>query len=433
MDCFRIDGGQPARGTVELSGAKNAASKFMIASLLTNEDVVLRNVPRQQETKITEEILTSVGAKVLWDDHTARISAAEVSTGSVGGVSGKNRISILAIAPLLHRFGEAFVLVVDGDRIGKRPVNWHVMALQAMGVKVEECADGYHAFAPAGIAGALVELPYPSVGATETAILAGVLARGRTMIRNAAVEPEILELIKMLQKMGAMIEVGAGRDVEVIGVAKLGGCEMTVMADPLEAVSYACIALGTRGDVFVRGAMHEHLITFLNTVRRIGGSFAVEPDGIRFWAERPFVGIKLETDTHPGFRTDWQAPLVVVLTQAEGTSVVHETVYESRFGYVETLKTMGADIALFSNCMGELPCRFRGGNYQHSAVINGLTPLHAAEVVVPDIRAGLALIIAALVADGTSTLQGIEHLDRGYERLEEKLKGVGVILRRETL
>ena len=430
MEQFRIEGGQPVHGTVELSGAKNASSKMMIASLLTEEPVVIHHVPRQRETAITEEILNAIGAKTSWQGQTLTTQFSNPKTPEVNGLSGKNRISVLAISPLLHRLGEAFVPVVDGDRIGPRPVNWHIMALEKMGAVIEHRVDGWKATAPRGLQGGLIVFPYPSVGATETAILAAVLASGRTMIRNAAIEPEIVELVKMLQNMGAIIEMGAGRDIEIIGVEKLHGCEVTVLPDALEAASYACIALGTKGEVFVKGAVHEHMMTFLNAVRRIGGAYEVQSDGIRFWSPGKFKGIKLETETHPGFRTDWQQPFVVVLTQAEGTSVVHETVYESRFGYVETLNAMGANITLFSNCLGELGCRFNGENYKHSAVINGPTPLRAMDIEVPDIRAGLAFIIAALVAEGTSTLSGIEHLDRGYERLEEKLKGVGVHLER---
>ncbi|MDA1038652.1 MAG: UDP-N-acetylglucosamine 1-carboxyvinyltransferase [bacterium] len=430
MEYFRIQGGQPVKGTVELSGAKNAASKLMIASLLTNETVVLHNVPKQSETKITAEILQAVGATIEWDGNTLKTTFSNPSSNDVTGLSGKNRISILAIAPLLHRLGEVFVPIVDGDRIGPRPVDWHIMALEKMGAEIIHEKEGWRATAKNGLQGALIELPYPSVGATETSILCGVLASGRTMIRNAAVEPEIAELVKMLQKMGAIIEMGAGREIEIIGVDSLFGCEMEVMPDALEAASYACIALGTKGEIFVKGAVHDHMISFLNAVRRIGGEYEVFKDGIRFWSPNGFNGIKLETDTHPGFRTDWQQPFVVVLTQAKGTSVVHETVYESRFGYVDTLNKMGADATLFSDCLGEISCRFKGGNYKHSAVINGPTPLKATEINVPDIRAGLAFVIAALVADGTSILRGIEHLDRGYERLEEKLKGVGVHIER---
>lgn len=430
-DVFQITGGQPLHGEIAISGAKNAASKMMIATLLTDEVVELTNVPRQQETEITQEIIEAVGAKVEWvSPNHLRAQTARIASASVRELSRKNRISVLAIAPLLHRTGEAFVPLVGGDKIGPRPVNWHVDALIKMGATIEATTDGYHAAVNGRLKGALIELPYPSVGATEQSILAGVLASGRTMIRNAAGEPEIKELIMMLQNMGAIIQVNANRSIEIVGVENLHGTTVRVMPDRIEAASYGSMAIGTGGEIFVRGAEHPHMITFLNAVRKIGGEYEVTPEGIVFRSTGTLKGIELETDTHPGFMTDWQQPFVVALTQAKGTSVVHETVYEERFGYTDALKMMGADVALFSNCLGEIDCRFKGQNYKHSAVITGPSKLHAATVEVPDIRAGLAFVVAALVAEGTSTLTGIHHLDRGYERLQEKLMGVGAKMER---
>lgn len=429
-DLFKITGGLPLHGEIAVSGAKNAASKMMIASLLTDEEVILSNVPRQHETEITQEIIMTVGAQVEWiEAHTLRMVTPIMTSNSVRELSRKNRISILALAPLLHRAGEAFVPLVGGDKIGPRPVNFHLETLKKMGALIEETSDGYHA-SVSRLKGAVIELPYPSVGATETAILAGVLADGRTVIRNAAGEPEVKGLIMMLQDMGAMIQINANRSIEIIGVEKLHGTRVRVMPDRIAAASYGAMALGTGGEIFVRGAQHEHMITFLNAVRKIGGEYEVHEDGILFRGSKPLKGIELETDTHPGFMTDWQQPFVVALTQAKGTSIVHETVYEERFGYTDSLKEMGADITLFSNCLGEIDCRFKGQNYKHSAVITGPSKLHASEVVVPDIRAGLALVVAALVAEGTSTLTGIHHLDRGYERLQEKLQSVGAKIER---
>ena len=435
MPMLHITGGRPLSGTVELSGAKNSASKLIVAALLSEDRIALRNVPRQQETDIAREIVELLGVSFVWTgDHAVEIHAADLSGTSVVGLSRKNRLSILTLAPLLHRTGEAYVPKVGGDDIGPRPVNFHIDILRAMGAELQETADGYHAIVKGRLQGALISLPYPSVGATETALFAGVRAKGRTVIRNAAGEPEVKQLIMFLQNMGAKIQIDSGRTIEIIGVEKLGGATATVIPDRLEAASFACMALGTGGDVFVKGARQDHLMTFLNAVRKIGGTFEVQEDGIRFFIEQgtPLTSLELETDTHPGFASDWQQPFVVVLTQAHGMSVVHETVYEDRFGYTETLKKMGADIALSTNCLGEIPCRYRGGNFRHSAVINGPTVLHASDVVIPDIRAGLAFVVAALTANGTSTLSGLEHLDRGYERLEEKLKGIGAQIERRV-
>jgi UDP-N-acetylglucosamine 1-carboxyvinyltransferase len=431
-DTFHITGGGPLKGEIAVSGAKNAASKMLIATLLTEDVVELTNVPKQHETEITQEIIEAVGSKVEWlDMHTVRAQASVISSGSVRELSRKNRISILAIAPLLHRTGEAFVPLVGGDTIGPRPVNWHLDALTKMGAKIESTHEGYHASVEGRLKGALVELPYPSVGATEQAILAGVLADGRTTIRNVAGEPEIKGLIMMLQNMGAIIQINSGRQIEIFGVEKLHGCKARVMPDRIEAASYGSLALGTRGEIFVRDAEHEHMMTFLNAVRKIGGEYEVQSDGILFKGVGDLKGIELETDTHPGFMTDWQQPFVVALTQAQGTSIVHETVYEGRFGYTKALVDMGADITLFSNCLGEVTCRFKGQNHKHSAVITGPCQLHAEQIEVPDIRAGLAFVVAALVAEGTSVLTGIHHLDRGYERLQEKLQGVGAKMERK--
>ncbi|MBI5369610.1 UDP-N-acetylglucosamine 1-carboxyvinyltransferase [Candidatus Uhrbacteria bacterium] len=431
MEQFRITGQNALHGQMEVSGAKNAASKMMIASLLTDEAVVIRNIPRQQETHITSEIISMIGAQTRWiDEHTLESTLSQVASTSVEKLSRKNRLSILTLAPLLHRAGEAVVPLVGGDAIGPRPVNFHVEALEKMGATISQTPEGYHATAPRGLHGAVITLPYPSVGATETILLAGVLAKGRTVIRNSADEPEVRALMMMLQNMGAIIQVNAGRLIEIIGVDRLHGVDVRVIPDRIEAASYACMALGTRGEIFVKGAQHRDMITFLNAVRKIGGGYRVQEDGIVFQGSKTYHGIEVETDTHPGFMTDWQQPFVVVLTQAEGISVVHETVYEERFGYTQTLNEMGANITLFSNCLGEVECRFKGENYRHSAVIMGPTALRAANIVVPDIRAGLAFVIGALVASGASTLSGIEHLDRGYERLEEKLRGVGAVIER---
>jgi UDP-N-acetylglucosamine 1-carboxyvinyltransferase len=424
---LKITGGKPLRGEVSIGGAKNAATKMMIAALLTDEPVTLHNVPQIGDIDITAEILRAVGSKITVDGSTITMHTPKITSSNVKRLSSANRISVLAITPLLHRTGQAQVPAVGGDEIGPRPTNFHFEALAKMGAQIEDLgAKGYRAKVAKRLRGTSVTLPYPSVGATENIIMAAVLADGRTYIKNAAVEPEIIDVIEMLQQMGAIIEFRANRTIIIDGVDRLAGVEYTVIPDRLEAASYAMMAVATGGDILVKGARQEDLMTFLNTIRRIGGDYHVMPDGIRFSrGDKPLIGIELETDTHPGFATDWQQPMVVLLTQADGLSVVHETVWEDRFGYVEALKTMGASITVFSKCLGELPCRFNGEGHKHSAVIKGPTPLHAANVAIPDIRAGLALVVAALVAEGTSELSGLEHLTRGYEHLLPKLRAVG--------
>ncbi len=424
---IKITGGRPLKGEVTISGAKNAVTKMMIAALLTDEPVILHNVPRIGDVDITAEICKAVGSKVTIEGATIRMHTPKITNSGVRRLRQSNRISVLAISPLLHRSGKAELPIVGGDEIGPRPVNFHFEALTKMGAQIEETSKSYRAKAPKRLRGTSVTLPFPSVGATENIILAAVLADGRTYIKNAAIEPEIIDLIEMLQQMGAIIEFRANRTIIIDGVEKLGGVEYTVLPDRLEAASYAMMAVATGGDILVKGARQEDLMTFLNTIRRIGADYHISKEGIRFSRApgKDLVGIELETDTHPGFATDWQQPMVVLLTQADGMSVVHETVWEDRFGYVEALKQMGASITVFSKCLGELPCRFNGEGFKHSAVIKGPTPLHAADVNIPDIRAGLALVVAALMAEGTSTLQGVEHLMRGYEHLLEKLESIG--------
>ena len=249
----------------------------------------------------------------------------------------------------------------------------------------------------------------------------------------AELEPEIIDLIKFLQKMGAIIEQRVDRKIVVEGVQRLHGAEHRVLSDRNEAVSLAIAAYLTGGDVRLAGADQGTLLTFLNTLYRIGLDFSVEEDAIRFFgADLPPRSIALETDVHPGYMTDWQQPLAVLLTQARGMSVIHETVFADRFGYTFELNKMGADTGLYPKCLGELECRFRERDFQHSCIIRGPTPLQAADLTMPDIRAGASYLLAALCAEGSSVVRGIEHIERGYEHLEEKLRGLGARIERVT-
>ncbi len=423
---LHVRGGRPLSGRIRVAGTKNAATKMMIASLLTNEPVILENCPQIEDVAITAEICSHIGAVTHRHEGTLTLHTPRITNTKVAELSRKNRISILALSPLLHRNGEGEVPMVGGDAIGPRPVNFHLTALEQMGAKIEETAHGYKATAPKGLHGTTITLPYPSVGATENIIFAAVLAKGRTRIENAAVEPELVDIVKLLQQMGAIIEFGANRTITIDGVKKLHGATYRILPDRLEAASWANVALATNGEIMVEGARQDEMISFLNTIRRVGGDYEVTPEGIRFRrGPGKLHAIELETDTYPGFATDWQQPMVVVLTQAEGLSVVHETVFEDRFGYTADLNRMGADIGVFTKCLGELACRYHGLSEPHSAVIKGGTPLHGTTVEIPDIRAGMAQVIAALVADGESTLTGVHHLERGYEHLWDKLKAIG--------
>jgi UDP-N-acetylglucosamine 1-carboxyvinyltransferase len=427
---FIISGGQPLKGTVKVKGAKNAASKMLVASLLTDEEVILTNAPRSGETEIALELCRSIGSEFSFEGDEIKIRTPEIKNFRVKELSRRNRLSVLALGPLLSRVGEAEVPMVGGDRIGPRPVNFHIAALEKLGAEVE-IKDTTIIAKTKGLRGSNILFPYPSVSATENAVLAAVCAKGDTAITNAAVEPEIIDLIKLLQKMGAIIELGSNRQIFIEGVSRLRGAEHKILPDRIEAASFAVMALATNGDILVDGAIQEHLISFLNAVRRLGGAYEVDPDdGIRFFRSGPLRAAHIETDTYPGFATDWQQPIAVLLTQTQGDSIIHETVFEDRFGYAEDLKKMGADIDLETKCLGNLACRYQGKMCRHSAIIHGPTPLKAANLEMRDIRAGMAHIIAALIAEGESEISGLEHIDRGYEDIDGRIRALGGDIRR---
>jgi UDP-N-acetylglucosamine 1-carboxyvinyltransferase len=247
-----------------------------------------------------------------------------------------------------------------------------------------------------------------------------------TTIKNAAIEPEVVELILFLQKLGANITLDVDRTIRIQGSRRFFDVEHHVIPDRIEIASLGMAAICSKGRVFIEGAEHLHLITFLNKIREVGGGFEIKRGGIEFFYDGPLQGgIHIETGVHPGFMTDWQQPFVVLLTQASGTSVVHETVYENRFGYTETLQQMGAEITLFDQCLGNNSCRFNGCSFNHSLIVKGATPLMASDITIPDLRAGFAYVMAALLAKGTTTLSGAEYLRRGYEEIVEKLTCLG--------
>jgi UDP-N-acetylglucosamine 1-carboxyvinyltransferase len=430
---YVIEGGIPLKGEVRNSGAKNAATKLMVAALLTEDRCTIRNMPAGLgDVTITEEVLRSLGAEVTWpEESVTSVRAINLNNTVVPLALGrKNRLAVMTTGPLLHRAGHAVIPAPGGDRIGPRPINFHLDGLQRMGA-VLDYRDGLYHLSADGLKGATIELPFPSVMATETLIIAATLAHGVTVIANAAIEPEIIDLIKFLQKMGAIIEQRVDRKIVVEGVQRLHGADHRVITDNNEAVSLAIAAYLTHGNVRVIGADQGALLTFLNTLYRVGLDFTVEDDAICFFgSDTPPRPIALETDVHPGFKTDWQQPFTLLLTQAQGMSVIHETIYEDRFGYTTDLNSMGADTGLFTRCLGEIPCRFRESDFFHSCVVRGPTPLHAATLKMPDIRAGAAYILAALCAHGSSTVYGIEHIERGYDHLDAKLRSLGARIER---
>ncbi len=447
-DVLVVHGGSPLHGRIRVRGAKNLVSKAMVATLLGDTPSRLFDVPRIRDVEVVRGLLELHGVKVTdgADDGELVFDPANVeraSTDEINVHAGSSRIPILLCGPLLHRLGHAFIPDLGGCHIGPRPIDFHIQALRQFGAIVDKTPEGMHLTAPNGLHGTKLELPYPSVGATEQVLLTAVMAEGVTELRNAAVEPEIIDLICILQKMGAIITVHTDRVIEIHGVQRLRGYTHKPIPDRIEAASWAAAALATKGDIEVLGAQQVDMMTFLNVYRSVGGEFEVtdtrsgrdgvvaQEGGIRFWHPGGELNaVALETDVHPGFMTDWQQPLVVALTQARGLSIVHETVYEQRLGYTDALNSMGATIQVYSDCLGGNPCRFGRRNFRHSAVIAGPSKLHAADLVIPDLRAGFSHLIAALAAEGTSRVYGVDLINRGYEDFESKLAALGARVER---
>lgn len=433
LDTDRITfrGGRPLHGEIEVRGAKNLVTKAMVAALLGEEPSLLRQVPDISDVRVVSGLLELHGVKINRDSESGDLhldpsNVERAHMAEINAHAGSSRIPILFCGPLLHRLGEAFIPDLGGCRIGDRPIDYHLEVLRNFGADVQKLDEGIRMHAPGGLTGAKVELPYPSVGATEQVLLTAVRARGRTELRGAAIEPEIMDLINILQKMGAIISVDADRVIRIEGVERLGGYTHRALFDRNEAASWASAALVTGGDIFVRGARQGEMLTFLNVYRKAGGRFEIGEEGIRFiHPGGQLNSVVIETDVHPGFMTDWQQPLVVALTQAKGVSIVHETVYEQRFGFTEALVKMGANIELHRECLGGQFCRFGQRNFLHSAIISGPAKLHGADIEVPDLRGGFSHLIAALGAEGTSTVSNVGIIARGYENFITKLGQLG--------
>ena len=431
MPGIKVFGGTVLQGSVRVSGAKNAATKLLVASLLSDKRTILKNVPNIEDVRQTVELCRALGAVIDWDQQsqvidiiTPRILLSKVPPQ----FSCVNRIPILLLGALLRRcpYG-IFVPILGGDAIGPRSLHFHLEGLEKLGAELVVSKEGYWAAAPDGLVGAHITLPYPSVGATENLILASVGAQGRTLIKNASLEVEIIELIAFLQKAGVEIMTDNDKTIEIFGCRDFSPVEHTVIPDKIEAASFGMAAVVSQGRVFVEQARHEHMIPFLKVLRSIGGGFSVQETGIEFFYDKPLKGgVLLETDVHPGFITDWQQPFAVLLSQAEGCSVIHETVHENRLGYLRGLAKMGAHCDLFYECLSAKSCRYSTGNHPHSAVIHGPTPLKATDLVIPDLRAGFAYVMAALIAEGgASKIENTKMLDRGYTDWLGKLESLG--------
>ena len=434
---YRIQGGEPVVGPITALGAKNFATKAMVAALLGDTPTQLHNCPPIGDVTITREMLTAIGVVVTTQGTTLTIDPAQIrSSGVPIPDSGSNRIPILLLGALLHHFDTVSVPVLGGCKIGERPVDFHLMAIEHFGGHVETTATGYVARRRGRLRGTQIKLPYPSVGATETCLFLAVTAEGRSVIANAAIEPEIIELITMLRAMGAIIFTSAGREIKIEGVPQLQGTCMPILGDRIEAASWACLAGASDGDITVGGINPNHLGNFLAYFQQVGGGFELlDERTVRFYRRRPLQPTVVETDVYPGFSTDWQQPFAILLTQANGISIIHETVYENRFGYLRALNELGANTQLTTHCLGGLPCRYSDRNHEHSAIVVGPTPLHAdgTVITIPDLRAGLAYIIAAAIARGTSLIRGVHLLERGYGDVVPRLARLNLQIERVPL
>ncbi|MEN9606789.1 MAG: hypothetical protein RL605_617 [Actinomycetota bacterium] len=430
MSQITVTGGKPLKGRVQLKGAKNLVTKAMVAALLGDTKSVLKDVPHISDVEVVKNLLTLHGVEIEFsDDGVMSLDPTNVKSAHMVDIdahAGSSRIPILFCGPLLHQLGEAFIPDLGGCHIGDRPIDFHMEVLRNFGAVIEKQVNGIRISAPDGLKGAKVALPYPSVGATEQVLLAATRAEGITELSGAAIEPEIMDLIAILQKMGAIISVDTDRVIRIEGVKTMSGYTHRALFDRNEAASWAAAALATKGDIFCEGASQPEMMTFLNVFRKVGGAFDIQDDGIRFYHPGGELNpVVIETDVHPGFMTDWQQPLVVALTQAKGLSIIHETVYENRFGFTDALVQMGAQIQIYRECLGGTPCRFGQRNFYHSAVISGPVHLKAAEIRVPDLRGGFSHMVAALAAEGTSLVTNVQLISRGYEHFLQKLTDLG--------
>ncbi|NLN18267.1 MAG: UDP-N-acetylglucosamine 1-carboxyvinyltransferase [Firmicutes bacterium] len=417
MDVLVIEGGKPLSGSVRISGAKNAVLKLMAASLLTAEECVIRNVPRIKDVENMVNVLLGLGAQVIHDGDVISIRAGEdLSWEAPEDNAREMRASIQIMGPLLARFGRVRIAHPGGCAIGTRPVDLHVNSLRKMGADLRD-EFGFITGSCTQLTGQDIYLDIPSVGATENIMMAATLAKGTTVIRNAAREPEVVEVQNFLNRMGAHVR-GAGTDtIRIHGVDQLGGADHTVIPDRIEVGTYMVAAAMTRGELVLSPVIPDHLDMVMAKLRQAGVEIDVRGDHLRVRGPRVLRPLDIRTGPHPGFPTDMQPQFMAMLCLAHGTSVIVENVYSSRFQHVEELMPMGAQITVD----GRL------------AVVRGPCRLTGTRVSATDLRAGAALVLAGLAAEGITELERVHHVDRGYEDLEIKLRGVGAAIIRKSV
>ncbi len=409
MEKFVIVGGNRLKGTIKANGSKNATLPILASTLLTGGICKVHQVPRLKDVLVMQELLSYLGARVTFENNTMIVDGSNVQPQEISeDLMRKMRASNLVLGPLIGRFGSVKISHPGGCNIGSRPMNLHLKGLTDLGAEISE-KFGYITAKANQLTGTVIHLDVPSVGATENLIMAGILARGTTVIRNAAKEPEIVDLQNFLNAMGARM-VGAGTDViRIEGVKELDSVTHTVIPDRIEAGTHMIAGAITNGDVTVSNVIPEHLDPLIYKLREVGVQVDVGDDSVRVQGTGILKAVDIKTMPYPGFPTDMQSQMMALMTVAEGTSVISETIFENRFKHVPEFRRMGADI------------RLEG----HTAIVKGVSRLSGACVEATDLRAGAALILAALAGEDGTVLGNIEHIDRGYERIEKKYNSLG--------
>ncbi|NIS51189.1 MAG: UDP-N-acetylglucosamine 1-carboxyvinyltransferase [Aliifodinibius sp.] len=416
MSKFIIQGGERLRGDVEVSGMKNAALPIIAATLLTTEECIIDNVPQITDVRKMLEILESLGARAEWtDDHQVTISTQNANLGKIEQEKVKSmRASVLLLGPLLARFREVRIYEPGGCIIGKRPLDTHIHALRSLGAMVELLDEEYHLKAN-GLKGTEIVLPEFSVTATENAVMAAVLAEGVTIIKLAAGEPHVQDLIKFLNNMGAKIEGAGTHTLRIEGVKELRGAKHELIPDQIEIGTWAVAGAVTGGKINIHPVVPEHLDMVMLKFNEIGINAEIEGDSLKIRPSSNLKAFKLQSMPYPGFPTDLEAPFGLLATQCKGTSLLHDPLFESRMGYVNELIKMGANATICD---------------PHRVLVTGPTPLYAREIRSYDLRAGATLLIAGLIAEGETVINEAEVVDRGYENIDERLGSLGAKFKR---
>jgi UDP-N-acetylglucosamine 1-carboxyvinyltransferase len=418
MDKLVIRGGSPLLGTIRVSGAKNAALPAMAAALLTEDDLILENIPQVRDIETERRLLSAMGAQVELGygraQHRTTINCRNLANPEASYELVKTmRASTLVLGPLLARMGHARVSLPGGCAIGARPIDLHLKGLEKLGAKITQ-EHGYIEARADRLQGARIVFEKITVTGTEDLLMAATLAEGETVLENCAREPEVSDLAALLNKMGARIEGAGTQTIRVQGVAKLHGARHRIIPDRIEAGTFIVAAALTGGDLMVQGCDPSHLGALLQKLQQCGANLGINGDAVRVMSDAPLKAADITTEEFPGFPTDMQAQFMTLATQAEGASMVTENIFENRFMHAQELVRMGANIKIDG----------------HRAVVRGKTPLSGAAVLASDLRASASLVLAALVADGETIIDRVYHIDRGYERIEEKLKAVGAQIRR---